>query len=586
MNTIVHASKSKTSQTFFRLLQLAKPEKKFLILGTIFLFLSSGGGLLFPQGIRTFVDNILSKKDEVVLNQFIVLVFILLIIQAIASALRYYFFTLAGERIVLDLRHKFYTHLLNLDISFFDENRTGSLLSRLSSDATILQNAVSVNISMGVRHLLGTLGGLALMFYTSPILALSMILIIPPIVFGALNYGKKIKKASKNSQDALALTGHVAEETISNMRTVKSFTQEFFEQDRYFKKLQFSLTQVKEKVFQFATFMGFASLFGYLAIVWVLWKGGHQVFSGELSVGDLTQFLIYLLMVAFFVGSLGSLWGDFMSAVGAANRIFEILDTGPKVDNEKGIELSNLKGHLKLTQIKFSYPARKDITVFECLNLELFPGTVTALVGISGSGKSTISSLISRFYDPDFGSIVLDGTDYKKLKPLWLRKQIALVAQEPILISDSIEENIRYGKLEATNSEVKEAARLANAAEFIEKFPEGYGTIVGERGIQLSGGQKQRVAIARALLKNPKILILDEATSALDSASEELVQEALARLMKGRTTLVIAHRLATIKNVDRICVLEKGNIVQSGTHDELIAMDGPYKWLVQKQLNP
>ncbi len=553
-----------------RLFSLAKTERKTLIIASIFLAIASLSQLAYPQAIRSMVDEALQHKDLAQINKISLLILVVFGIQAAASTVRYYLFTMAGERIVKRLRSQLYSHILNQEIAFFDFNKTGDLMSRISNDTSVVQNAVSVNISMGLRNIAGALGGLALMIYTSPKLALSMLLVIPPVAFGAAIYGRRIRNFSRKAQDNLAEASIVAEETISGMRTVRSFAQEPFEKGRYDLSLQKSLNSVREKVMQISWFMALASAVGYSAIAGVVWMGGRQVISNEISIGDLTQFLIYLLIVAFSVGSLGGLWGDFMSAIGAAKRIFEILDKAPQVANGEGLILPELSGRVEFRNVGFSYPARPDLAVLEDFSLTLHPNQVVALVGPSGSGKTTVAALLSRLYDVGRGEILFDGKNVKDLHPDWLRSQIGLVSQEPILISSSIAENIKYGVNTASDEQIHQAAKLANAHDFIMKFPEQYKTLVGERGIQLSGGQKQRIAIARALLKNPKILILDEATSALDTESEALVQEALNHLMQGRATLVIAHRLSTVQNANLICVLEKGQVKESGTHQELL----------------
>lgn len=568
-----------------KLLGLARPEMKTLIWATAFLAVASVCQLAFPQVIRKMVDNALAAKDTTQIDQVVVLILVVFSLQAIASTFRYFLFTMAGERIVLSLRQKLYKSILNQEIAFFDFNKTGELMSRISSDTAIVQNAVSVNISMGIRNIAGAVGGLVLMLYTSPSLTLSMLIVIPPVAFGAIFFGKRIRVASRKSLDSLADASIVAEETISGVRTVRSFAQENFEIARYETSLTNSLAAVREKVKQIGLFMILASLVGYFAIAGVIWFGARQVASGQLSVGDLTQFLIYLLMVAFSVGSLGSLWGDFMSAQGAGKRIFDILDRPTQMHSDLGKILPQVTGRVEFKNITFSYPARPEQNVLTNFSLNLSSDKVVALVGPSGSGKSTVAALLARLYDISQGEIRLDGENIKDLQPNWLRQQIGVVAQEPILISSSIEENIRYAHPQATHEEVVRAAKLANAHNFITTFKDGYQTLVGERGIQLSGGQKQRIAIARAILKNPQILILDEATSALDTESESLVQDAINKLMQNRTTLIIAHRLSTVQNADLICVLDRGAIVESGLHADLLKkQDGLYRKLVEGQL--
>ncbi len=571
------------SSTWTRIYSVAKPEKKSLFLGLLFLILSSGAGLAYPQLVRWMVDNVLQPKNYELLNKVVLALLFAFIFQAVTSSVRYYLFTLSGERIVLKLRERLYETILKQDVSFFDFNRTGDLMSRLASDCTTLQNTVSVNVSQGLRNLGQVIGGFGFMFYTSWKLSTMMLILIPPVAFSAALFGKRIRKFSKEFQATIADASVVAEETISGVRTVKSFVQENAETNRYKKALEIALIMAQKRILAIGQFMTLAMVLGFISVCFVLWYGGREVVLGYMTIGDLTQFLLYLMIVAIGVGSLGSLWGDIMAGIGASQRVFEILEK-PILDAENGQEIRHFQGHIEFKNINFSYPTRSDLQVLNDLSFEIKPGQVVALVGSSGGGKTTVSSLIPRFYDPNQGEILIDQINLKNLKLSWIRDQIGIVSQEPILISSTIEENIRYARPTATFSEVQSAAEAANALEFINLFPEGFKTQVGERGIQLSGGQKQRVAIARALLKNPKILILDEATSNLDTASEHLVQEALQRLMKGRTTLVIAHRLATVKDADQIFVIDHGQMAQKGSHDQLASdHDGLYYQLLQRQ---
>lgn len=572
--------------TALRLLALARPEAKLLGIATIFLALGSAMTLVYPQAVRAIIDQALSTKDMNAVNRWAAIILVVFILQAASAGLRYFLFTLAGERTVLRLREKLYVQILEQEIAFFDFNKTGDLMSRLSADCSVLQNAVSVNISMALRNIVGTIGGLILLVYTSPKLASIVLLVIPPVAAFAGAYGRRIRNFSRTSQDALADASIVAEETISNIRTVRFFAQEKFETGRYQTSLSRALAAARARILQISWFMGFTSVFGYTAVAAVLWFGGRMVVTGAMTVGDLTQFLLYLMGVAFSVAALGSLWGDFMSAIGAARRVFEILARNPDFLNSSGrtLESTKIEGQVEFKNVGFHYPARADFEVLHDLSFAITPGQSVALVGPSGSGKTTIASLLVRLYDPQSGLISIDGQSIRDLEPNWLRRQIGIVSQEPVLISSSIEENIRYGRHEATHAEVVRAAEIANAHEFVARFPEGYQTRVGERGIQLSGGQKQRIAIARAVLKDPRILILDEATSALDTESEGLVQEGLNRLMHGRTTLIIAHRLATIRSANLILVMENGRIVETGTHDVLTQKaDSLYLKLVNRQ---
>lgn len=573
------------SNTRERLLSIARPELRSLSIGLIFLIISSVSGLAFPQVVRWMMDNVLQAQRPDLLLPVVGLLFLAFALQGVTGALRYYFFTISGERIVIRLRQKLFEKILSQDVEFFDFQRTGDLMSRLASDCTTLQNTVSVNVSQGLRNLGQALGGLGFMFYTSWRLSLLMLLLIPPIALSAAIFGRKIRAFAKEFQESLAQASVVAEETISNVRTVKSFVQELFEVRRYQNSMVEALVWARKRIVAIGIFMGVAMVVGLAAVCFVLWYGGTLVFEKQLSLGDLTQFLLYLMLVAIAIGSLGSLWGDFMAGLGATKRVFEILDHQARIISPTApVTPSTLQGRLEIKNLSFSYPSRPEFPVIKNIQFIMDPGKVIALAGSSGSGKSTIAQLLTRFYDPNAGEILLDGQGIKKLDPAWLRQQIGIVSQEPVLISSTIAENIRYGKPEASFEEVRKAARDANALEFIESFPQGFETRVGERGIQLSGGQKQRVAIARALLKDPKILILDEATSNLDSASEKLVQEALKHLVKGRTTLIIAHRLSTIIDADCILVMDHGEIKQRGKHQELMSdKNGLYFQLLQKQ---
>lgn len=566
-----------------KLLNLARPEVKTLAWGTLFLLIGSGMGLLYPQGIRVVMDSALTQKSTRIINYASLAMAVVFLVQGIAVALRAYLFTVAGERIVARLRSNLYGNVIAQEVGFFDKTRTGELLNRLASDTTVLQNTVSVNISMALRNLASAVGGVGLLLYTSPKLTLLMLTIVPPVALGAVFFGRKIRKLSRDAQDTLAEASEIAEETISGIRTVRAFARESREHERYSKAIDRSFEVARKRALASGAFGGVVSFAAYSAIAVVLWYGGHLVVAQKMSLGELTSFLLYTLIVAFSLGALGSLWADFMRATGAAERVFDLAERTSKIPTGKGESLAQVEGHIHFNHIDFSYPSRADVPVLQDLTLEVKPGEIVAIVGPSGSGKSTIASLIPRFYDPEAGHLMLDGKPIQTYDPDWLRQQIGIVAQEPILFSTSIAENIRYGRLTANQEELEEAAHAANAHDFIINFPNGYETAVGERGVQLSGGQKQRVAIARAVLKDPRILILDEATSALDAESESLVKEALDRLMKGRTTLVIAHRLSTVKDADRVVVLEHGRIVQNGTHQELIRHEGIYKRLVEKQ---
>ncbi|HEY2028452.1 MAG TPA: ABC transporter transmembrane domain-containing protein [Myxococcales bacterium] len=571
------------STTLRRLLRLSRPEWRLLAWGIGCLIIGSAMSLLYPQGIRIIVDGALSARSLERIDDAALLLGVVAVIQGVAVGLRYILFNIAGERAVTRIREQVLKRILDQEIAFFDERRTGELTSRLSSDTTLLQSAVSTNISIGLRTAAQAVGGVIFLFFTSPTLTLLMLAVVPPVAFGAVWYGRRLRKLSKEVQDALAAANEIAEEAISGIRTVRSFTAEPAEVARYAEKTQRSYQLAKRRAYAGGTFMAGAQIGAFASAALVFWYGGHLVARGAMTVGGLSAFLVYTLLVAMSLGALADLWAELMRALGAAERVFELLDREPRMAPSGGLVLPEIAGEVVLSQVSFSYPSRKDVRVLEDVSLRLDPGEVVAVVGPSGAGKSTLAALIARLYDPDGGRVLLDGRDVRELDVSFLRRQIGTVAQEPILFSTSIAENIRYGRPSATLDDVRSAAHTANAASFVERFPDGYDTLVGERGVQLSGGQKQRVAIARAVLKDPRILVLDEATSALDAESEHLVKEALERLMRGRTTLVIAHRLSTVKDADRVVVLDAGRIVQSGAHADLLREDGLYRRLVERQ---
>jgi ATP-binding cassette subfamily B protein len=568
-----------------RLVRLAWPERFGLALGTLFLLIASGSTLVFPQGIRLVVDEALGRASAEAINQATLAMVAVFVLQGVSGALRYYLFTRAGERIVATLRRSLFSALIEQDVAFFDGQRTGELTNRLSADTAVLQNTVSVNISMGLRSLAGVLGGVALLFYTSVRLTALMLLVVPPVAILAMRYGRKVRGLSKDVQDALAQSTAIADETLAGIRTVRAFASEPFEVERFGQAVERSYALAVRRIRLAATFFGAMSSGAYVAGALVFWYGGHLVLQGRLSVGALTSFLVYTMMVAFSLATLSDLWADFNRASGASTRVFELLDRTSMMPLAGGERLALVRGELEFRGVTFAYPTRKDVKVLQAFDLTLAPGEVVALVGPSGAGKSTISALLYRLYDADDGEVTLDGVPLTKLDPSWLRMQVGVVSQDPLLFSASIEENILYGRRDATRDEVVAAARIANAHDFIERFPDGYATKVGERGVQLSGGQRQRIAIARAALKDPRVLVLDEATSALDAESEYQVREALERIMAGRTTLVIAHRLSSVKHAHRVVVLDRGAIVQAGTHADLMSTDGMYRRLVERQLD-
>lgn len=561
---------------------LAWPERKTLALGTICLLVSSGLGLCFPLMIGTLVDVVTEEADRASLDQIVLALMGVFALMGLATALRAFLFTVAGERVVMRLRQTLFASLVHQEIGFFDAHRTGELTNRLASDTTVLQNTVTVNVSMALRFVLSGLGAVCILMWQSWQLTMLMLMVVPVVAIGAAMYGRSLRRVSRAVQDALANATAVAEESLAGIRTVRAFARETQEIDRYGQCVEQAYSLARRRAVLGATFQGGVSFAGYAAIGVVLWYGGVLLLNGQLSIGELTAFLLYTFTVAFSVAALGGLYEDFSKAVGASSRVFELMDRTPTVQGGQG-RISEPQGVVHLEGVHFAYPTRRDAPVLQGLDLTINPGEVVALVGPSGGGKSTIAALISRFYDPQQGRLLLDEHPLTSLDTNWLREQIGVVSQEPVLFAASIWENIAYGRLEASKDEVVAAARAANAHDFIVEFPEGYDTRVGERGVRLSGGQKQRVAIARAILKDPRVLILDEATSALDAESEHLVQEALDRLMVGRSTLVIAHRLSTVRDAHRVVVLDNGRVVQHGDHESLMGAEGLYRRLVERQ---
>ncbi|EFC42701.1 abc transporter [Naegleria gruberi] len=588
------------------LLGLGFTQWHLLLVGTVAMLISTVLGLVLPLFLTNLVDVIPQaltsedgdEKGEKYLNTAALYLLLAVFGIAITTAIKHFCFSFAGERVVAGLRKELFETMIIQDVSFFDSTKTGELLNRLSSDTKSLEAAVTSNLFLFMRNVLQAIGGVFFLFYTSWKLTLVTMSVIPPIIFGAIIYGKIVKRLSKQVQDALAKSSEVAEESFSNLRTVRSFSKEYTHVSQYNVSIDDTLKLARKLSVSSGFFNGTMTFCATASIILVLWYGGSLVLKKEITIGLLTSFIIYTFYVATSLGVVSSVLFELVKAVGATARVHELLKQVPVIEKRQGksaqtmdydMDESNqpVSGHVEFRNVQFAYPSRPEQTVLKGVNIEMLPSTVNALVGKSGNGKSTISSLLQRFYDPNEGDILVDGKSIRELSPKELRKNIAVVQQEPSLFSCSIRENICYGwesSTPPTNEEIIDAATKANAHEFIMGFSEGYDTPVGERGIKLSGGQKQRIAIARAILKQARILILDEATSALDSNAEHQVQEALQRLMEGRTVLVIAHRLSTIKNANNIYVIDGGMVVEEGTHDQLMINGSRYKELVQRQL--
>ena len=547
------------------------------------LFIGTVAGLCFPLLAGGLIDAALHAGGatlpvigSLTLNLTATILAGTIAVQAVAAAAAAMSFGRVGQTALADLRRDTYGRLIGLPMQFFAQRRVGELTSRISGDIAQLESGLIYAVPQLCRQSVILIGGVTLLAFTSGQLTLAMLCTVPLLIAAAVTFGRKLRKLSRDAQDRLAETGTIVEETLQAIASVKAFANEAFELERYQRTnegaLATSLTAVRWRAAFFAVFT--VSMFGGMVIV--LWFGAGLLQTGRITAGELTRFVLYSTFVAGAMGQAAELYSQVQKTVGASQRVREILREQPEISlparpatpspiNPPG----RLRGEVELRDVTFRYPSRPEIAVLQNISLKARPGEVTALVGPSGAGKSTLTALLFRFYLPEHGSVLIDGRDAHEFDLTALRGQMALVPQDVLLFGGSIAENIRYGKPGASMVEIQEAARKANAAEFIERFPEGYATIVGDRGIKLSGGQRQRVAIARAILKDPAILVLDEATSSLDSESERLVQDALERLMTGRTTFVIAHRLATVRRADQIVVLDRGRMVECGTHDEL-----------------
>ncbi|HRO42288.1 MAG TPA: ABC transporter transmembrane domain-containing protein [Flavipsychrobacter sp.] len=562
-----------------------KPYRTQFLLGLIFISLSAGSTMAFPYLLGEMINSATGTSEVLGLTtgEIALLMIGLLALQMIFSFMRVYLFTAVGENAVADMRKDIYRRLIMMPMDFFSQRRVGELSSRISADVTQIQDAVSVMLAELLRGLLTLIIGIGLILYLSPKLTLVMLSVIPVVIVIALVFSKTIRKYSRMAQDQLADSGTIVQETLQGISNVKAFNNEWYEIDRYGKsvsdvvKLAVRNGRVRGMFISFLLF----SVFG--AIVLVVWYAMQM----NMDFGDLTKFVVYIAFVGGTMAGFADLYSQLQKTIGATQRVREILsETIENVDvNKEALNDSfRLKGEVKLKNVSFFYPSRPEIVVLDDVNIEVEPGQQIAIVGPSGAGKSTLASLLLRFYEPQSGEILFDGKPGQQIPLSQLRHQMALVPQDVLLFGGSIYENIGYGKPNASFEEIENAARQANAHDFIQKFPEGYQTLVGERGVKLSGGQRQRIAIARAILKDPAILILDEATSSLDSESEALVQEALYNLMKNRTSFVIAHRLSTIRNADQILVLEHGIIKEKGTHLELLNVEnGLYKSLSKLQ---
>lgn len=571
---------------------MAKSEKYRLTGGIGLLFVSSAITMAIPFALGKVIDIIYGANQESMVENLTNVSLILVGIFIFGAACNFgrtYLMGVSGQRITQALRRNVYAAIIKQEVAFFDKNKTGELINRLSADTSLVSQCVTSNISDGIRSSALVVAGVSMMFYMSPQLALVGLSIVPPVAGMAILYGRFVRKISKNVQDALAQATQVAEERIANVRTVRAFGQENREFARYDERIEHVLELGYKEAKAKGIFFALTGLSGNAIIISVLYYGGLMVTESSLTAGQLSAFLLYAAYVTISLSGLSSCYSEMMKGLGASTRLWQLIDKRPDIPISGGsvIPAGQFEGSIRFRDLSFAYPTRSDAPIFNNLNLDVPAGSVTAIVGSSGSGKSTLAALLLRFYDPISGQVLVDGYSVTELDPQWLRANIGTVSQEPSLFSCSIRENILYGANtpdSISEEQIIQAAKEANAWSFIQQCPQGLDTIVGERGVLLSGGQRQRIAIARAIVKNPRILLLDEATSALDSESESLVQEALERVMKDRTVLTIAHRLSTIRKASQIAVLERGQVVELGAYEALMSIpNGVFKKLVERQ---
>lgn len=579
-----------TLRKAMRVFRYLKPYRAWFILGLVLLTITTGLSLLFPLLLGQLVDaargdvgaqgDLLERIDQVALTLLTVFA-----AQAFFGFFRIYLFSWITENMLANMRRDTYDHLLKLPMTFFAQRRVGELNSRISADIAMLQDALTTNLAELIRQVLIVVAGIVMLTTVSTELTLTMLAIIPVVAIVAVFFGRFVTKLSKQVQDRIADTNVIVDETLQGIQNVKAFANERWESLRYGSSVQDARRLALKGARWQGAFVSFIILCMFGAIVLVIWRGVRMLPTGEIQMGELFSFILYSMFIGASIGGLPELVNRMLKAIGASERLMDLQDEpNEAISLEEHRATIQLQGSISFEHVAFHYATRPDVPVLRDVSFTAAPGERIALVGSSGAGKSTIASLVLRFYDPVSGNVKIDGKAASEFDLSALRDRMSLVPQEVLLFGGSIRENIAYGKPDANDAEIEAAARKANAHDFITTFPEGYATVVGERGIQLSGGQRQRIAIARAVLKDPAILILDEATSALDSESERVVQEALDKLMVGRTSIVIAHRLSTIRSADKILVLDKGRVIESGTHDELIASeDGLYRSLSRLQ---
>lgn len=566
-------------------LRYLKPYRLQIMCALFALVFTATVMLSLGQGLKMLIDQGLATQNSTQLDQSILLFMGLIVLLALGSFSRYFLVSWVGERVVADLRKAVFSHLIHLHPAFFDANRSREIQSRITTDTTLLQTVIGSSVSMALRNIMMALGGFIWLFVTNWKLASIVITAVPLVVLPLMLYGRRVRTLSRRNQDRLADVGTYVGETLGNIKTVHAYNHHAQDEQQLGARVELAFQNAVGHIRQRASMIALVIILVMSAVSVMLWVGGHDVMQGKITGGELAAFVFYAVIVGSSLGVLSETWGDLQRAAGAMDRLMELLSARNEITAPPHPTSlpARVKGHLQLHRLRFAYPARPESLAIDQLNLDVKPGQRVALVGPSGAGKTTLFDLILRFYDPAAGSISIDGIDIRQLDPNDWRAQLGLVPQQPALFTGTLIENIRYGKPDATDRDVEDAARAAYAWEFIERLPERLNTSIGEGGLQLSGGQRQRIAIARALLKNPAILLLDEATSALDAESEHMVQQALDGLMKDRTSLVIAHRLSTVIDADCIAVMDQGRLIATGTHHDLLHSCALYARLAELQ---